>query len=106
MGRAEKRLLSQCCDRSTADSIRNGKESDCAAGDEAGDHTDDEGKVVLIETVDDGDGLKHIEAGKRDQRDAVIGFLAPQGDRLWDEEGGVSEEAQAKYDRYDLFHVV
>jgi len=59
---------------------------------------------VLVEAVDDADGLEDAESAEGDEGDAFIGFFAPEGDDLGDEEEGVAAQAEAEDDGYDLLH--
>ena len=63
--RAGGALSSRCA--FAAEAIKDGEAGYGAAGEQAGGHAEDEGQVVLIEAVDDGDDLQDAEAGEGDE---------------------------------------
>ncbi len=59
---------------------------------------------MLVTAVDDADELQDVEAAEGDERDAFVGFLAPDGERLGDEECGVAQQCEAEDDCDDILH--
>jgi hypothetical protein len=75
-----------------------------AAGEQASSHAKGQGQVVFVEAVNDGDHLQDAESREGDERDALVGFLAPDGDDLRDKEHRITEQAEAENDSYEFFH--
>src|SRR3569833_2251884 len=90
----------------TSESIEDRQAGDGAAGQQTGGHAEDERRIALICTVNDPDDLKDAKAAKCNERDALVGFLAPDGDDLRDKEQSVAEQTEAEDDCNDLFHCV
>ena len=87
-----------------AHAIEDGEGGDGAAGEQACGHAESEREVLLVEAVDDADGLQDAEAAEGDERDAFIAFLAPDGHDLRHEEQRVAAQAQPKDDGDNLLH--
>jgi hypothetical protein len=54
--------------------------------------------------MDNSDGLQDAEAAKRDERDALIGLLAPDSDDLRNKEESVAEKPKAEDDGDSFLH--
>jgi len=88
----------------SAQAVKNSEAGDGAAGEQAGSHAEDQGKILLVKPVDDANGLEDTEAAEGQQRDAFVGFLAPDGDDLGHEEQGITAQTEAEDDGDDLLH--
>ncbi len=87
-----------------AEAVEDGLRGYRSAEDEAGGHAEDQGEVVLVDAVEDADGLEDVESAEGEEGDAFGGFLAPEGDGLREEEEAVDYEAQAEEDGDELLH--
>ena len=61
---------------------------------------------MLVDAVQDADGLEDVESAEGEEGDAFIALLAPEGDGLGDEEQAVDDQAEAEKDGDDLLHRV
>jgi hypothetical protein len=62
-----------------AQAVEDGQGGYGAAGEKTGGHAEDQREIVLVEAVDDTDCLQDAESAEGDERDAFVGFLAPDG---------------------------
>jgi len=47
---------------------------------------------MLIDAMNDPDGLQNTEASERDKRNALVALLAPHGEHLWHEQQSVTQQ--------------
>lgn len=87
-----------------AEAVEDGLGGDGSAEEEAGGHAEDEGAVVLVDAVEDADGLEDVEAAEGDEGDSFRGFGAPESDGLGEEEEAVYDESEAEEDGDGLLH--
>jgi hypothetical protein len=79
---------------------------DGAATQQACGHTENQRKILLIEPMHDADRLQDAEAAERNQRNALVGLLAPDSECLGHKEQRIAQQAQPEDDGNNLFHAV
>src|SRR5208337_606196 len=75
-----------------------------AAREQARGHAQGKREILLKEAVDDANGLQDAEAAEGNERNTLVGFFAPDGDDLRDEEQRVAAQAQPEDDGDNLLH--